>query len=227
MNTIALKLGDKKHDDLLEFARDIAKALNNNPNFSDGDQWANDLEALINNVVNNDDTIEALRRELKGLQLDRTAFTRALRQGLRETASVVYRASGGNQKMIESAGMQLRLLPSPVGKMPEVRGLLINNLKRGELALDWNTIKGAGSYIVEVKDLSDPAAKFLPAVVVLSSNYVFTISIDEEGLGFQKDIGIDDEGVRLKHGVTYSFRVAAVGAAGRGPWSDPVERIAI
>ncbi len=226
MNRIALKLGDKKHDDLLEFARDIAKALRNNPNFSDGDQWADDLEALIDDVTNNDDQLEALLRNTEVLRLNRKTLVKSLKEGLKQTASAVQTASAGNQLMIKSAGMELHSLPSPIGKMPKVRGLLANNLKEGELVLDWNTIKGARSYNIQVKNLSDAAAQYLPAVSTTASSYTFPISIDEEGLGY-KAIGIDDEGVRLQRGVAYSFRVAALGAAGQGPWSDPVERIAI
>ncbi len=224
--TISLKLGKKKHDDLLEFARDVAKALRNNPNFSDGDQWADNIDNALTLVVNNDDNIETMLIDVRGLRTDKRQLVKQLKEVLTNTARSVESASEGDQKMIESANMALKRTPVPVGKMPVVKGLDTSYSAPGELLLKWATVKGAVSYALQAKNLSNPEATFAIVTITTASQVVLGISIDEEGLDTKKGIGIDDEGVQLKRGAAYVFRVAAIGAAGQGPWSDSIERIA-
>ncbi len=224
---IALKLSERSNENLLGFADAIAKKLRNNPHFPDGDQWADDLDDAINNLESAKDALALQLRDAKGLRTDIATLLEELKQVINTTASLVDSVSKGDEKMIESAGMELRQTPAPVGKLPKVQRLTSAYTDAGEVLLDWDVIKGANSYAVQAKPLNSADSAFVNIAMVTASTVAINIAIDEEGLELRNDIGIDDEGVRLQRGTSYAFRVAAIGAAGRGPWSDPIERIAI
>jgi hypothetical protein len=106
-----------------------------------------------------------------------------------------------------SAGMSTADDPTPVGDMPKITGLTATQGdSAGEVDLAWNPIKrGLKSYIGEQTE--DPAGQtgWTHAFVVTKSSATVP---------------------GLVSGKRYWFRVAALGAAGQGPWSDPATKVA-
>jgi hypothetical protein len=92
------------------------------------------------------------------------------------------------------AGSPVGLLPAPTGAAASSGDL------EGSCDFQWNTVKGKTSFVVQFcADPMSPAGWKQFAVVTKSSATV----------------------TGLVSGQKYWFRVAAVGAAGQGPWSDP------
>ncbi|PYS47941.1 MAG: hypothetical protein DMF68_14680 [Acidobacteria bacterium] len=75
----------------------------------------------------------------------------------------------------------------------------------GEVDLQWDTVRGARSYVIEIS--ADPPTNTSWQHKTVSTKSRATI----EG---------------LTSGTKYWFRVAAVGANGQSGWSDPATKIA-
>ena len=105
------------------------------------------------------------------------------------------------------AGMHVADAPTPVGQMPQIAGLFATQGDgNGEVDLHWNPIKrGLNSYLIE--KTTDPAGQtgWAYATTVTKSSAAVT---------------------GLTSGTRYWFRVAAIGSAGQGPWSDPATKVA-
>ena len=80
----------------------------------------------------------------------------------------------------------------------------LSGSKAGEIELNWDKVKGTKSYIMQ-KQL-DPHDDTMWEYAGVSTK--------------SKDI-LDN----LERGKQYWFRVAAIGAAGQSPWSDPATKI--
>lgn len=114
--------------------------------------------------------------------------------------------SGGDATKIKSAGVNTREDRTPVGEMGQPQNLDSKPISTGVIRLKWKKMKGAVSYAIEISP--DPIAEKSWTHAGVSTKATFDF----------KD---------LKSGVKYWFHVAAVGAAGQGPWSDPATKYAI
>ena len=109
--------------------------------------------------------------------------------------------------IIASAGMEVAGTASPVGPMPQITALAATQSDSdGEVDLHWNPIKrGLNSYLIE--KTTDPAGQ-------TGWSYAATATKSSAAV------------TGLTSGTRYWFRVAGVGAAGQGPWSDPATKVA-
>ena len=111
------------------------------------------------------------------------------------------------EQIVVSAGMEPEDARSPVGSMPKIVGLFATQGDAdGEIDLHWNPIKrGLNSYVIEYT--TDPAGQtgWGHTKVCTASKITLT---------------------GLTSATRYWFRVAAVGAAGQGPWSDAATKVA-
>ena len=114
----------------------------------------------------------------------------------------------GDETIILSAGMSTKAAATPVGPLPAPSALgAAGGDMEGEIDLNWQPLKGARSYTV-VKSTTGNVANagdWTPAATGTRSKA--TVS-------------------GLVSGTRYWFRVAAIGSAGQGPWSDPATAIA-
>lgn len=125
---------------------------------------------------------------------------------LTQFGNFVENATGGDEAKILSTGLSVRAPSSPIGDLPQVANLTVSaGDNAGELDAQWDSVRGAKSYRIE-KSL-DPitATGWSLADVVTRSKG--TIS-------------------GLTSGTKYWLRVAAIGTAGQGPWSDPATKVA-
>ena len=105
------------------------------------------------------------------------------------------------------SNLPVRSTPGPVGLVaaPESLNATLGDLEH-TVDLGWDKVRGARSYVVQwcADPMSD--ANWQQAGISTKSSYLVT---------------------GLTAGTKYWFRVAAVGAAGQGPWSDPCAKMAV
>lgn len=118
-----------------------------------------------------------------------------------ELASYVQTVSNGVKEVILSAGFDVRRTPEPLGQLPappNMRSVVAPY--PGTIELRWGGVRGRQNYRVEYTS-GDPNQVAGWSVLMITSKNRFTV----EGLTSDK---------------IYSFRVAAIGAAGISPVSD-------
>jgi hypothetical protein len=206
MGKIKLNLRNMNVTEKIQFARQIETAMTGNPTFPTPDPplatvatSAGDLENAYNNanVAKQDASTKLSIQDDKVISLD---------SNLQKLANYVESASDGDEAKIQSAGMSVRAKPAPIGALPMPASLAATaGDMEGEIDLTWDRVRGARSYIVEqCLDPITPTGWKHAAIPTKSS-----VSIPG-----------------LTSGTKYWFRVAGVGAAGQGAWSDPATKYA-
>lgn len=125
---------------------------------------------------------------------------------LNQLASYVESIAKGDESKIKSAGMLVKAQSTPVGIPPAPENFLAVAHSEGEIALSWDSVKGTKSYVIQIATDISGSGNWAMAKVSTKSKADIT---------------------KLESGTKYWFRVAAVGAAGQGPWSDPATKYAI
>ena len=123
-----------------------------------------------------------------------------------QSAMDVEKSSGGNVAKIESAGYSVKAAPAPVGQLaaPAHLSATMGDLE-GECDLVWNPVRGAASYFIQAADAG--AGPWSAANNTTPTKSKATVG------GYAG-------------GSRHWFRVAALGTAGQGPWSDPATPMA-
>lgn len=131
----------------------------------------------------------------------------ALASLMSRLVSFVDSASGGDEQVILSAGMDVREPSVPTSQPPAPPQNLNATAgdKDGEIDLSWDTVPGAVSYIVQ-----------------MSSNPPTDNSWSQAAIGTASKQSVGG----LTSGQKYWFRVAAIGSAGQSGWSDPTVKMA-
>lgn len=120
-------------------------------------------------------------------------------------AAYVQNASGGDEGLIISAGFGVRAGATPSQPLPApVDFLATMSDHSGAMDLVWSPVKGARGYIVECRVHND-AGQWQQVKFCTASK---------------------TEATGLTPGVTYAFRVKAVGPIGDSPWSAETARMA-
>src|SRR4051794_28324577 len=106
--------------------------------------------------------------------------------------------SGGDAGKIDSSGFTVRNVPStPIGVLPAPSSVVITpSVDAGTVDMKWLKVRGANSYIVE-RAVDAATLVWIPALSTTKAKGVVNM---------------------MTSGSKYWFRVAAVGAAGRGSW---------
>ncbi|MEK6259807.1 MAG: fibronectin type III domain-containing protein [Planctomycetota bacterium] len=114
---------------------------------------------------------------------------------------------GRTLTLIRSTGLDVRAASTAaVGPLAQAANLSVTlGDFDGELDLDWDNVRGARSY--QIQRSPDP-------VSATSWTLIDTVTASRATVK------------NLTSGTKYWFRVAAIGAAGPGPWSNPVAKIA-
>ena len=170
--------------------KDNSKYATPNPTNVQITDSANELEIAYNNSRNKDEGMMTIYRNkllsFKALMVLVLAY--------------IQQASGGDQVIIESAGVAVKKIPSPsqpVGKVTGVKG--DKGALEGQSYLKWNTLPYSKSFIV---DKSADNSTWVDAKCPCTKAGVLITGLVSE---------------------TYSwFRVAGVNGFGQGEWSDPI-----
>jgi len=189
----------------IQFTRQIVLDMTNNANFA---APSPDLEMLSQAAAALESAYNA------ALQARANAKTQTSIMGqksatldllLMQEASYVQNSSGGDKAKIESAGFDVRDTPTPIGQLPppaEPKAAPSQN--SGTILLSWKKVRGAKSYLIERALDSNQPLEWAVATMSTKSKAVVNT---------------------MTSGLRYWFRVAAVGSAGPGAWSEPISKI--
>jgi Fibronectin type III domain len=137
-----------------------------------------------------------LKNEIGCLELD-------LDKKITRLASYVENRALGNEEIIRSAGMELRSDPVPVGKPGKTYLLAEVTENEGEIRLKWEKVRGAKIFNIEVSKGGKSDSKWMSIESTTKTRILL------------KD---------LTSGTKYWFRIQAIGAGGKGLYSDPISR---
>jgi hypothetical protein len=123
---------------------------------------------------------------------------------LTQLGNFVQSVSAGEASIIELIGMSVRNTPSPVGDLPAPPNFaVIAGQSGGQITLRWEKLHGARSYLAEHS--SDPDSGWTRAGACTKTKLALN---------------------GLTSAARYWFRVAAIGTAGQGAWTDALAKIA-
>lgn len=123
-------------------------------------------------------------------------------------AGYVDSVAQGDDAKIMSAGLDTKAASVKLGKPSQAQSLSATaGDMDGEVDLNWQPMKGAASYVVESST---------------TGNVANPADWKSAWTGTKSKATID----KLTSGTRYWFRVAAIGSAGQGPWSDPATAFA-
>ena len=203
MAKVKLNLQNYSITELFEFARNIVTALTGNADFPTPDPAlavvttsADDLETAYNeSQVARQDS-----QEKTTIMYDKKE---AISKLITRLGLYVENTSGGDEAIIQGAGMDVRDVPgaSAVPAVPTGLSATAGDME-GEIDLQWEPVQRAVSYAIQQSP--DPPGTWTQAAISTKSKH----SIQS-----------------LTSGDKCWFRVAAVGSAGQSGWSDPATRI--
>lgn len=199
MAKVKLNLRDKTDSELLAYSRQHIAAMSGNAHYAAPVPATAAFLAMADgfeSAVGDFNAIQMAARQKKALKDTSRA---ALEAGLSQRGGYVEILSGGDESKILTSGLSVRSAPSPIGAMTGPLDFLATmGDKPGEVDLVWTPVRGAKSYIVQHSENVSPRVWEQKAVVVKSW---VTIA-------------------GCTPGTVCVFRVAALGSAGQGPWSD-------
>ncbi len=199
MANIKLNLHSKSDDGLHSFGTTIIDSMDGNVNFPTPVPDAVTFEAATATYLAALDHQASTHAAATAATSDKDAARLVYEGVLKARGSYVQTISDGAEGVILSSGFDVRATPVAIGDLPApIDFLATMGDKPGEINLSWSPVYGANAYMIECREHSDPIL-WKPAAVFTSS----TATVKD-----------------LDSSKTYAFHVAAVGAAGQGPWSD-------
>jgi hypothetical protein len=203
---VKLGLKDKSVVQKIAQARAIVKAMTGNATFPTPAPALNAVGNAVNKLETDNNALANIRQQAQAQTVIVAASETALDGLLTNLGGYVETVANGEETKIRSAGMDVRSGAAPVGQLPAPTDLNATTGDRdGEIDLQWNRVNGAKSYVVELTTDTAAATGWKSAGVATKSKQIVT---------------------GLTTGTKYWFRVAAIGAAGQSPWSDPATKIA-
>jgi len=206
MSKIKLNFNNLSIPEKIARARQIVTALTGNADFASTQPPLAQVTATIDALEAAYAATLAARQEAKAKTSTQNQKEEEFDSTFSRLASFVESASGGDEAKIKGVGLDVRatasssdVLGAPAALAPTVGD------HDGEVDLQWDTVRGARSYVIEIS--ADPPTNTSWQHKTVSTKSRATI----EG---------------LTSGTKYWFRVAAVGANGQSGWSDPATKIA-
>lgn len=206
MAKVKLDLKSLSIPEKVEKIRQVAKALDNNPNFPNPQPPVATLRALADDLEDSYNEAQASKQATTAKISLMHSKEDAAEQGVRQAAFHVESVAGDDEDKILSAGLSLRSAATQTTQASAPTALAATEGDHeGELDLGHNPTKGAKSY--EYQQSPDPptATSWVHAAIAVKSSV--TIS-------------------GLTSGTRYWFRVRAITSAGPTGWSDPATKIA-
>jgi hypothetical protein len=188
-------------------AEQIVASLTGNPNFPTPNPPLTAITAGANTLRTSIVEAQQTRQLAQAKTVAQNDDEFALDQLMRQLAAYIENVSGGDEKIIRSAGVSVRS-PSTVTTDTLAAPTALSATEGdhdGEIDLHWNSVKRARSYIIEHSADPPTDTSWAQVQVVVSSSATVN---------------------GLTRGAKHWFRVAAVGANGQSGWSDPAMKIA-
>jgi len=122
-----------------------------------------------------------------------------------QSVGYVTAVAGGDEEIIQSAGMDVRATPGASAAPTQPNALSATAGDHdGTMDLSWDPVVEAASYVIE-----------------MSPDPVTATSWKHQGVSTKSTFTVPG----LSSGARVWFRVAAVNANGQSPWSDPATKI--
>lgn len=199
MAKVKLDLRRKTDTELLQFATAHQTQITGNPAYPTPSPDAATFDPVVADFEAKLSTHTTAQTAAKEATAAKDDSRETLEAALNDRGNYVESESGGDEATILSAGFDVREPAVAIGDLPApIDFLATMGDMEGEIDLAWDPVKGANVYMVECKEHNDAASWELVKPVTDSKMTV----------------------TGLTSGNEYAFRVAAVGAAGQGPWSD-------
>lgn len=208
MKKVKLGLGNLSIPDKLARAREINKALTNNPDFPTTIPPLSELTTLTNNLETKFDSAQTVRQASLRATSEQHEAELAFETGYSQLTGFLESAAGGDEAKILGAGLGVRGSGPSIPKIPtqSQRFTLSRGDNDGEVDAIWDPQLGSRNYVLE--KTTDPPG---------------TPTTKWEQAGFSSKSSTTITG--LTSGVRIWLRVAGIGTDGRGPWSDPASII--
>ena len=205
MNQVKLNLRAKSDPQLVVFTNAHITGTANNPIFTTPTPDVPDFAALAASFSASVDDVATKENDYSQAVVEKDQKRVLLENGLTKRGNYVETTADGDEATILSAGFQVRAATTPIGDLPApVDFLATMGDMAGEVDLIWSRVTGANAYMIQYRE-HDAGANWTSAMPSTASKATVA--------------GLDP-------GKTYAFRVAALGAAGQGPWSDESVKMA-
>jgi len=192
--------------DRIKFGKNVVVQMTGNPNFTTPVPALVDVTAKITAAETAVGNAEATRTAAKTATELLDDAAKAMDLVLTQAALYVENISAGDVAKILSSGMSVKDTGAPVGQLLAPQNLYAEvGGGDGEVDLNWKPVLGAKSYLIQMT--TDPN---------VPDSWAFKKNATDS---FTAITG-------LTSGTKYWFRVAAVGAAGQGDFSDPAAKYA-
>ena len=202
MAKIALGLAKRAVDSLLPLAQNIISSMTGNANYTTPIPPLADVTAKRTGLLNKHAEVLALSTQLGSAQVEMRMLMDELGQMLSDLGGYAESVTSGDRAKLESGGFPIARVPQPIGPLPAPASLASSTgVMEGTALCRWKAVRGAKSYVAECA--SAPAGPWTE---------------------FYTGTKPRCTAAGLTSGQIYFFRVAAVGAAGQGPWSDISEK---
>lgn len=206
MAKIKLGLRDKDVSEKIQLSKDVETGMTGNVNFPTPDP---PIATLVTARTTAETSLTSYNAAKIDADMKKTLLDNAeadLEQVLKNMANYVEGRASGDVAMIQSAGMDTMSgkTPPQVPAQVLIKEITESNIS-GQLIIKWGRISNAKSYRVDMNlDVNIPDG--WEEVDTITKTKLIVNG--------------------LNSGVKYWFRVQAIGAAGRGAWSDPAVKYA-
>lgn len=186
-------------------ARQIVLSMTGNAHFPTPQPGLAAITAAVTALEQAGSDATIARQEAKAKTTIQNAKEDALNKLVAQAAGYVTAIAGGDEQIIQSAGMDVRAAPgtSAIAAQPQALGATAGD-HDGQMDLSWDPVITATSYVIETS--SDPPTGTSWKHLGVSTKSSFTVT-------------------GLVSGSRIWFRVAAVNPAGQSNWSDPATKI--
>jgi hypothetical protein len=208
MAKVVLALSGLSIPDKVQKVRQFVTKMTGNASFPTPDPPLADVTAAVNKLESDYNDAQGKRQTAQAATNQQNLSEAEADRLTTALGGYVDGVAKGDDAKILSAGMSTKAAATPVGPLPAVSNLsAAGGDMDGEVDLNWQPLKGAKSYTVVKSTTGNVgnAADWTPAAT---------------GTKSKATVG------SLTSGTRYWFRVAAIGSAGQGPWSDPATAIA-
>jgi hypothetical protein len=190
----------------IQFARQVVLDMTSNPNFASPAPALAAITSAATALETAYNTAQTARQNAKTQTSIAQAKKAALDLLLMQEASYIQNVTAGDKAKIESSGFSVRNPATPIGNLPAPTDVeLAPSRNSGTVDMKWRGVRGADSYIVE--RALDSSGKLLWGTALTTTKSKATVN-------------------SMVSGSKYWFRVAGIGAAGQGAWSDAIAKIA-
>jgi len=189
----------------IALARRIVTAMTGNTHFTSPQPSLSGITLATDMLEGAESDAQIARQEAKTKTTIRNNKEDDLGRLMTQAVGYVTAIAGGNEAVIQSAGMDVRATPG-TSVTPGQPGALSATAgdHDGTMDLSWDPVVEAASYLIEMSP--DPAT---------------ATSWKHQGVSTKSTFAVTG----LQSGSRVWFRVAAVNANGQSPWSDPATKI--